>query len=308
MGSPGSAAKQRAFETFGWQGITLTVPAEWELEATSGDRRSGYARLAERERDRLEIRWERPRETTSPVSTVDNYVAKLEKRMRKEGIELSLRRGLNLASPVGKDVECYGWTARHQTLAMLSVCNDCQRLVHVQLLGQKDEAMNSLARTIFASLRDHSENGTELWRFFDVEFRAPADLPLKTSSLKAGCIRTVFQDAARRLEFVRLSLAEVVLAGRSLREWFEEFFAPLGKYRSELTEERIQGHAGLKARGPRRLLSNPVALLRGRRELRAGCWHCEATNRLMICALEGPERATDSFEEALASFVCCTGG
>ncbi|MFO7958271.1 MAG: hypothetical protein R6X33_14385 [Candidatus Brocadiia bacterium] len=308
MGPDGSAAERRAYDTFGWQGISLTIPVGWELVFTRGDRSSGYVRLADEERDRLEVRWERPRNPSSPARTVDTYVQKLEKRLRKDGIEVSVRRGIGLASPVGKEVECYRWDARQRGLAMLSICNECDRLVHVQVLGDRDESMNNLARTVFASLQDHPEDGADLWRFFDVEFRAPADLPLKSSSLKAGCIRMVFKDKRRRLEFVRMSLAEVVLAGKSLREWFEDFYSGrLKKYRSEIEEERLEGHEGLLVAGRGKLLSNPLGLVGRRRQLRAGCWHCEETNRLMICAFEGLERYEDVFSDALASFVCCTG-
>jgi len=309
MGSDGSAAERQAYDTFGWQGISLTIPVDWELVFTRGNRGSGYVRLADEERDRLEVRWERPRNPISPTRTVDRYVAELQKRMRKDGVEVSVRRRIGLASPVGKEVECYRWDARRRALAMLSICNVCERLVHVQVLGDRDESMNNLARTVFASLQDHPENGSDLWRFFDIEFRAPADLPLRNSSLKAGCIRMLFKDRKRRLEFVRMSLAQVVLARKSLREWFEEFYSGrLRKYRSDIEEKTVQGHDGLTVWGSPKLLSNPVGIVGCRRTLRVGCWHCEQTNRLMLCAFEGPDRHEEVFSDALASFVCCQGG
>ena len=42
---------------FGWQGIRLRVPSEWELGRGDGDMSSGYARLADARMVRAEVEW-----------------------------------------------------------------------------------------------------------------------------------------------------------------------------------------------------------------------------------------------------------
>ncbi|MGD2174016.1 MAG: hypothetical protein PVJ27_01330 [Candidatus Brocadiaceae bacterium] len=300
--------EKQSFTTFGWQGINLTVLSEWTLVSTRGDRRAGYVRLDDERRARLELRWEKTDRLTPPSRGVDRYLDKLQKSARKEGTDLSVQRNLRLARPPGKDVECYRWVGEQQAVAMLSRCEDCNRTLHIHLLGEPDEQLKSLARTVFSSVQDHPDDGVELWRFFDVEFESPVHLPLKRQSLKVGCIRMCFATRAARLEFVRVSLAEVLLADRALEEWFREFYAKFLKWRTySLEADQVKGHPGLRVEGRVPLVLNPLRVLGRDRQMRAACWHCEQTNRLMICSFEGLQREAGVFQDALASSVCCRG-
>ncbi len=307
--APNAAPRQsRTYDTFGWQGIALTVPAHWQMVYTQGDRKAGYVRLADEEQPRLELRWETLKKTQPPGDAVDVYVAKLQKTARREDRELTVRRNLGLASPPGKDVECYRWVGEQQAVAMLSRCQDCHRTVHVHVLGEPEESLKSLARTVFASLRDHPVDGREVWRFFDVEFSVPEGLVLKRRDLKAGGVRMKFAGKSCVVEFVRVSLAQVVLERTGLEEWFRDFYAAFLKWRlCEVEQAQVKGHPGLRLRGRARLAVNPLRIVGRRRVVRAACWHCEPTNRLMICSFDGLERRANFFEEALESFRCCAG-
>ncbi len=308
MGSDHAVSARRALKTFGWHGITVTIPADWDLASTRGDHRAGYVRLADKERARLELRWETVDRPAPPFQTVNAYLKKVGKSARKKGFEFSSQRQLHLASPAGKDVECYRWLGERQAVAMLSNCAECGRTVHVHLLGEREEQLKALARTVFASLRDHSDDGTELWQFFDVEFRAPVGLPLKRRILRAGCIRMIFAGRGARLEFVRASLAQVLLADKDVGNWFRGFYdARLRKYAFRAGGERIKGHPGVSVEGRAKILASPLRVLRRTGRLRAACWHCEETNRLMICALEGRRREAEEFPRVLEGFVCCGG-
>jgi hypothetical protein len=240
---------------------------------------------------------------------VDQYLAKLRRRARKERVELTVARDLNLARPPGKQVECYRWSAHRQALAMLSRCEQCGRIVHVQLLGGPDGLPKSLGRTVFASLRDHSEQGRSAWRFLDVQFEAPAAMRLAAKSLKTGCVRMSLRGGGERLEFVRVSLAQVVLAEQGLEEWFRGFYGPsLRRRRYRVRSAQFRGHAALEVQGRPWLLVSPLALLGKGRVLRARCWHCEASNRILICRHEGPPGRGDTFARAARSFHCCGAG
>jgi len=306
MAQHGPSARRWLYGTFGWQGITLTVPAEWYLVATRGTRSEGYVRLADDSAARMELRWQTARSEHPPSQAVDLYLRKLQRQARKEHIPFAVQRGLNLAAPVGKRVECYRWVADRQALGMMSQCAECGRLVHVQLHGRPEEPMRGLARTVFSSLRDHSEDGTELWRFLDVEFRTPEGLRLLKPSLQSGCVRMLFGAGRTRLEFVRASLAEVVLARRQLVDWFREFYRPALKRRSyELREERIRSHPGVRLEGRPWLLVNPLRLIGRKMVVEGVCWHCEATNRLFVCCYDGPEAGREELARAVEAFVCC---
>lgn len=295
----------REFKTFGWQGITLTVPADWELAFTRGSFHSGYVRLADEDSLRLEMRWETG-PTSAPASdTVNSYLAKLERKARKTRVDLQVQRDLKLASPTD-NVECYRWVADKQSIAMMSRCSDCGRSLHLHLLGRPDERLRGIARTVFASLRDHPEGDELLWQFHDLGLRSPRGLPLSRQSLKAGAVRLVFGRRLKRLYFARVSLAEVILARRDLETWLRGFCEREFKRRSiRVTEEKIRGHDGVRIEGRPWLLFNPLRLLGRPRIVRGACWHCEDTNRIFLCVYDGPARDATCLQAALAGLQCC---
>jgi hypothetical protein len=296
----------RALKAFGWHGINLTVPSTWDLAYTQGTRESGSVNLTDEESVRLEVHWLTERKASSPGATVGAFLAKLAKKARKDRVQLDVQRNLSLASPPGMDVECYRWTGDRQVLAMLSRCRTCGRRVHLQMHGARGEQLKRLARTVFSSLRDHPEAGTDLWSVYDVRLRTPVALHLTGSSLQSGCIRLTFGKGRSRLEFVRVSLAEVLLARQGLAEWFRHFHGRrLRRRRFTLEDAAVHGHAGLRATGRRWALLDPGRLFGGGRVLRAACWHCDATNRLFLCAFDGRRRDVDWFEPAVAGFFCC---
>jgi hypothetical protein len=299
----------RPLKTFAWQGICLTVPENWELVFTQGSYQSGYVRLADEESVRMELHWQTATGPGTPAGAVDSHLSRLKKDARKKRLQFDVQRDLKLASPAGKDVECYRWTADHQALAMVSRCADCRRVVHVQLLGAPHESLKGLARTVFSSLSDDPQEGTLPWEFFDLRFRSPAGLPLSKSVLQTGCIRMSFSRRWTRLEFVRASLAQVLLAGKGLRTWFDGFYAaPLKRRAYRLKAAQMKGHEGVELEGRPWLPLNPLRLLGRARVTRAACWHCEETNRVLICGFDGPAAAGGIFEAAVQSFACCGKG
>jgi hypothetical protein len=299
-------ALARAFKTFAWQGICLTVPENWELVFTQGSYQAGYVRLADEASVRMELRWQTASGPGTPAGAVDSHVAKLTRDARKRGLSCDVQRDLKLASPEGKQVECYRCTTDRQALAMVSRCEECRRVVHVQLLGAPHEGLKGLGRTVFASLRDDPQDGTLPWEFFDLRFRSPAGLPLTKSVLQTGCIRMVFSRRLTRLEFVRLSLAQVLLANKGLRTWFDGFYAaPLKRRSYRLKEAQVKGHPAVELDGGPWLVVDPLRLVGRRRLTRAACWHCAETNRILVVGFDGPAAAAGTFEAAVQGFVCC---
>jgi len=298
---------ERAYRTFAWQGITVTVPQTWDLIAAHGKFDSGYVRLGDETAARLEIRWQSGGADQPPAAAADAYLARLRKSAAKSGRSISVQRDLNLASPQGKDVECYRWVGDRQSVAMVSRCAECGRTVHLHVLGRPQDRLRSLARTVFSSLRDHSDDGTLAWSFFDVEFRTPASLALTRNSFQAGCIRMEFTHGLAKLEFVRVSLAEILLAGRDLAGWFGAFYRkPLKRRSFKLEPTTVRGHEGIDVQGRVWLVCNPLRLAGRARVVRATCWHCPETNRLLICAFDGPRAGADVLEPAVESFRCCS--
>src|SRR3972149_246752 len=166
MGQDRAKGQGKDFTTFGWYGITLTVPSDWERGAQGGDDKSGFARLADENSVRLEMRWQQAPRDQEASRAVTKHIEELQKKARKQRVSLPVRRDLNLANPKGKDVECYQWTAERQALGMVSCCRECGRLVQLYVLGEPEQPLKKLARAIFASLQDHAESGRLVWRLY----------------------------------------------------------------------------------------------------------------------------------------------
>ena len=84
------------WSNFGWQGLYLRIPSDWNLGRVTGDRKSGYARLDDAEIVRAELEWRETKSSSrrpSPISQiVDRYVDGLEKKARKSGTPLTVQR------------------------------------------------------------------------------------------------------------------------------------------------------------------------------------------------------------------------
>ena len=297
---------RRDLKRFGWQGINLSIPTDWELVSTGGSYRSGYAGLADQSAVRLEMKWDSARGEVDPSETAARYIQVLRKKAKKNRADIKIKRDLKLATLKGKQIECYEWSAGQRGIGMVSFCDQCRRMVHLVIMGRADRPLRGLCRTVFAALKDHPEDGRLLWDFYDMQFRSPEEMPLERQDLKTGCIRMPFGKGRSQLEFVRVSLATFVLAGKSLREWFEEFYSKvLKRWRWEVRETEVKGHRGLRLEARASVILSPGRLIGRGRQMRAACWQCEASNRLFIVRHSAPGRKLDLFEQALESFKCC---
>ena len=296
----------RNLKTFAWQGIRLTVPSDWELISTRGTYEAGYVGLADRSMLRLQLKWDRARGAAAPSETVTAYVRQLRAKAKKSKTDVKVSRELKLASLKGKEVECYEWSADEAGTGMVSHCDECRRVVHVAVLGEPGEALRHVSRTVFNSLKDHAEDGAVAWSFFDLAFSVPQRMHLHHHELKTGCIRMAFRHKGEEMEFVRVSLAKVLLAGKSLKDWFREFYGSEFKHsRVDASDATLGTHAGLRVKASPWLVANPGRLFGRRRVTRVLCWHCEATNRLFIVKHCGRENEEAVFEQAVESLKCC---
>ncbi len=291
---------------FGWQGIQLTIPADWELVATQGRYESGYVALADNEAVRLQLRWDSGHGSADPSTAAERYIRLIQKSARRRGKTAKVGRGLNLASLKGKKLECYCWEADSAGLAMVSCCQECGRIVHIVLPGPVGEPPRRLARTVFASLRDHPEDGQVFWKFFDLEFSSPADMPLRRHGLQTGCIRMAFAARHEELTIERLSLAQLLLERSPLRQWLEQaHLSALKHWRLEVSQTQLGAHAGLRVRARPPITANPGRLIGRPRELRFACWHCADSNRLFVVRHEAPCGRPEVLERVVKGVKCC---
>jgi len=301
-----SSAGTRELKTFAWQGIRLTIPSDWELVSTHGNWDAGFVALADSSATRLQVKWEQPRGEAVPAEVVASYIKKLTKDAKRDKTDIKVNRQLKLASLKDKEIECYEWEAADSGTGMVSRCETCGRMAHVLVTGQRGESLHNLSRTVFGSLRDHPEDGLLAWDFFDLRFNVPDKMRLARQDLKTGCIRMLFRQKSGELEVVRVSLARVLLAKKSLAEWLCEFYAPeLKRHKTEISECSLKAHPALRMAARPWLITDPARLIGRRRETRIACWHCEKSNRLFVVRHQGRPEGKEILEKTLESVECC---
>ena len=308
--------KMKSTKEFGWQGLRLRIPQEWNLGKIDGDAKSGYARLDDEQMVRAEIEWR-----LLPVGghvtvedLVDRYISQLEKKAKKTGLEFSCQRRARFLSDKrwleGSSYETFIWDADFRAYNLARTHPTSRRVVLLRVLGRHDEddaSMARLAGQIFRSLEDEPRPGQGVyWGVYGVDFHMPVDFNLHEHQLRSGHIRLSFERGSgrqRRLVHIhRVSMAQMLLQDTDLDTWYRVFFRKDLKEVSIETKPRpIQighvEHEGLVVSGvPRsrlRMLLRPLPLVnpRPRQYLHAVLWHCEQANR--ICLIEHLYRTRD---------------
>lgn len=301
---------------FGWQGLRLRIPEEWNLGKVDGDQKSGYVRLDDAEFVRAEIEW-RSLPTGSHVSVedlVDRYVGQLQKKADKNKLEFSCQRRAKFLTDKrwleGDSYEAFIWEAdvRAFNLARRDPASD--RVVLMRVLSRLEEpqpAMGRKADEIFRTLEDGPREGRgRFWGVYGMDFEMPVDFALSEHQLRSGHIRLSFERGSGRRQHVvhvhRVSMAQLLLKGTDLSTWYRAFFnKELRELNVETTPATVElggvQHEAIAIDGvPRsrwRMLLRPLPLVnpRPRQYLTGMLWHCEASNRL--CLIEHLYRKRD---------------
>lgn len=279
---------------FGWQGLRLRVPEDWNLGRVEGDRRSGYARLDDPEIVRVELEWRTAREgVREPVETlVDRYLASLEKKATKSGMRFAAQRRTRFLADhgglKGSEHETFTWEAdfRAHNLALRTPAG---RIVLLRLLSRLDERPSSVAETVCRSLQDLSTESEWPWSVYGMTFRVPGELTLESHKLRSGHIQLSFERGKEICRVQRLSLAAMLLKGATMAEWYPAFFSKdLRDLVVELSPAEVSGHEALRVTGkPRsrwRQLLRPLPWLNPRPRLRLDgrVWHCPVSDKICI--------------------------
>lgn len=290
---------------FGWQGITLDVPLDWEIRRFHGTRSKGYARLEDGDDVRLEMRWDKSKgRGPSFTDLTDRHISGM---MKKDKVDVERHTGL--AKPEGKEVETYTVrppeTSLPPSYQMISRCPECSRIVMIRIPYQRGENIKAIVRRIFSSLQDHSYDGADVWSVYGLRFAVPDTVELDDALLYPGSIEFSFLKGHDRIELGRLAFGSVILERQTLEEWFEVFSKKRFKRMTyEARPQEIRGHQGLIAHG--RLKRFGAMLLRFARRQRFLCdlWHCPVSDKLYYYAVLAGSRNHDNFVAHSARVIC----
>ena len=314
------AAPIAEWADFGWQGIYLRVPDEWNLGKVDGDAKSGYARLDDPEIVRAEVEW---RESPTggrrlPISDlVDRYLDKLSKKAEKTDTQFTVTRKAKFLTDKrwleGSEYETFLWEADYLAYNLARVCPQCGRIVLLRVLAREGEQLEGLADAICRSLVCHGSDGMNFWGVYGLSFFTPDDLQLSKHELKSGHIQMTFEKKNHTCRVQRLSMAQMLLRDTSLGEWYPEFFRKqLRDFNFDVSDATVLGHQALRVTGrPRsrwRQLLRPLPLVnpRPRQFIDGLVWHCEEGNRICIVEhLYKRERELDDLADRLSRVYVC---
>lgn len=280
---------------FGWQGIRLRVPDQWNLGRVDGNADSGYIRLDDAQIVRAEIEWRTAKRGEAlPVrSLVDRYLENLEKKAGKAGLGFKVQRNARLLKDKqwleGRDYEAFCWQADFQA-HNLALKTHPNRLMLVRVLTRLDGQDGDIPVVpVIQSVQDDHYAENWLWSVFGVHFTMPADFKLESHELKSGHIKFNFERGKESCSIERLSMAKMLLKDQELAAWYPVFYKKkLNDLSYETAVESVKDHEGIRIHGrPRsrfRQLMRPLPWIsaRPRMHMHGLVWHCRASNKICV--------------------------
>ncbi len=211
---------------FGWAGIQLEIPKNWELSGLSGDERNGYLRLDDDQMPRLEIKWAQTRRKKPDLhATLDEYF-KLIRKTYKKGTDLAFRRNVTLIKEPEFLEDCtvlgFSWKgsiranglifythsqrngenlSRGRKL-MLKLRRQKKRIIIVQVMGRLKENWRPTVLRIFQSIAERIDTQNTLWSAYGLQMTVPKEYKLERQKLLSGYLLFSFV-AKRAPSFVR---------------------------------------------------------------------------------------------------------
>jgi hypothetical protein len=289
-------AQIKEWSKFGWQGVTVDVPLGWELRRFNGNRAKGYARLADENLSRLEIRWEKLKRGVEFDKLVKNALAQIEKQKNVE-----IERHTRMAELQNKDVETFttrptGKKGGPHSYNIIAACRECGRIVMIRLLFMPGENMKAVATRVFESMVDHSYDGADVWAAYGLEFAVPETVGLDEALIYPGSIDFRFRYKHDRIDVARIALASTILKHVSLGRWFTDYARKRFKkvsYKGHDTE--IMGHQGLELSGRLKGIGALLPRLIRRQRYLCRLWHCEKSDKICLYSVLAKEKNFDRF-------------
>ena len=300
---------------FGWHGLTLEVPLEWNPGKISGDFKAGSVRLDDPTLARLEIEWKDARGDERVAPIVDRFLDGLAVSARKGKKSVDINRSpdagwLDLhdaCSPVS-----FNWHAEYRVHALAFYSPPSDRLVFARVRTKQDEDAGDSIQRILNSIRDTSPDGHRTWALYDLVCSSPPRFSLESYELKSGHLRLCFQRGQDILQVDRLSLAQVLLKRRTLLDWYKEFFRKsLRQVNLDFRETQVGNHPGLllsgkpKSRWRGLLMPLPFWNVRPRLNMEARVWTCNHENKIYaVHAYYKKQKDAPDIENVWRSVIC----
>ena len=276
--------RQTASAPFGWRGIRLDTPPDWEPAILEGDAEQGYARLDDMDAIRFELRWNPVSGDPTPEELRDQMLGKLlggHGDVKAEAMP-PLRHG--------DGGSYFRWRGEVAALGRVSFCPQTKRAVLGQVIFPDGRENRAEACAVLGSIEDRAAEKTALWSLYGFSAEVDSSWRLTEWGFSVGQLEFCFERPAQRLRFKRWGPAEVLLRNYDFDTWHRLMVLPtFGKVdRTEVIE--VAAHEGIAVTRTRPAgsfgalvsrLANPRSAWR-RWNTDSLAWHCPQTNRLFV--------------------------
>jgi hypothetical protein len=305
--------------TFGWAGITLNIPADWELSGLSGDEKEGYLRLDDEEIPRLELKWAGAKRKKPDLQRVlDEYFKLVRKNYKRKDAKLNIQRDVNLLRDEGffegRDVVTFSWKGDIRASGVIFHCETCKRITIIQVMGRLKENFRPTLARILQSVRDHPTGQDILWSAYNLNVEIPRRYRLEKHRLLSGYLLLPFADGSRKVSVERYGPADVTLVGSDLEAWFRAKYAKaIRGYGFEIIPHNTDDGderftlVGEELRFTDHIPFSPVLAVDKvlRRKTFAAClWRCHKSNRIYVIQAIAKRDAVKTAESVAASIKC----
>ncbi|HUS58240.1 MAG TPA: hypothetical protein VM141_06290 [Planctomycetota bacterium] len=281
------------------------MPESWHLARVQGTRDQGYLRLDDDEQVRMELRWEKPAKRPEKFQKMaDRMLARMEKLSQRRKAGYTVKRGVRVAAPEGKEFECFETVGQGISYGCLMRCGTCGRTLLCRVLGSAREDLKSIAGRIFESLTDHpGDDKLDHWDVYGLAFSLPPDFTLLQTKMRTGALELLFFRKRTEIDIRRLSLAGVLLKDCTLKNFFTNYiYKDIKDFKYEAEEIPVKGHAGVGLTGPKSLRGRLISRTLGKRFVYAFAWLCD--DKIFIFRMTTPQAEDPQFFD-LADRVQC---
>ena len=310
---------EETWKKFGWQGITLDIPSDWELSGLSGDHKDGYLRLDGPIMPRLELKWAKSKKKKPDLQSVLDGYFKSVKKTYEKGKKLNINRNINLINEdeffKDRTVSFFHWKGDFRAFGAIWYCHECKRIIVIQIISQLKEKIRDTVIRVITSLQDHPSGHTSHWNVYNLCVDVPRRYSLNKHKLMSGYLLFSFVDGSRKLAVERYGLADVLLKSVKLEDWFRSSYVKeIKNYGFSI--EYLPDHSdvdnkfelvGQKTRIIDRVPLAPAQFIdkiMRRKNLAAYVWHCRESNRIFVVRCIAKRNALETASEVAKSIEC----
>lgn len=198
----------------GWAGLLLNTPERYHPHKIAGDARKGMIVLADDERPRLEVSWERLKKSADGD------------RLVRKRFGAAAGRAEKLPNPAAAPM-LLARDAEKQRDRAIAYFPATRRVVEILFLHGTQRENLAMPRQTLAGMVDQPPDRAQRWAFFDVSFAAPAGFLYADARLNLGDMAVTLTRGAREFTAPSVTVrqaypAKLALARFPLEKWHED--------------------------------------------------------------------------------------